>query len=325
MVVPAVADLAASVSGGQVTLEFTVPAATPDDPASVTPQRMEIYRVENALEAKPQTLDTVVGRDEHRRHELAVRPPEVPAPAAGPALEPAPGERATFVEPMAPAPTAASWTYAVVAAAGRNRRSLPATVTIPIAALPPAPSGVALTHDDRSLTVIWKGEGKAFRVFSVADGTGKATPVLLTAKPISEPRFSVPVEFGKERCFTIRTVMVAGAATVEGPASEPACLVAVDRYPPQAPTGLRAIQEGTAVTLTWDPSDAADLAGYVVLRGDEAGTNLQPLFREPLKEPTYRDTTVQSGATYTYTVYAVDAAPTPNVSQQSERQVVSVR
>jgi hypothetical protein len=99
----------------------------------------------------------------------------------------------------------------------------------------------------------------------------------------------------------------------------------VDRYPPPAPTNLRAIQEGGAITLTWTPSDAADLAGYIVLRGDAGGVNMQPLLKEPVREPAYKDETARSGETYTYSVYAVDAAPTPNVSQQSDRQVVTVR
>jgi hypothetical protein len=325
-IVPApVADLTASVSDGRVTLEFTVPAANPDDPTSAAPQRIEIYRTVNAEKAPPPAFDTVIGRDEYRRHEIPVRPPEAPAPAGEAAGPPAPGDRATFAEPIDTSSDALSWTYAVVSATGRNRRGAPATVTIPIATLPPAPEGVSLSHDERSLVVSWTGDTAAYRVFSVADPSGSASPVPLTAKPIAEPRFSVPVEFGRERCFTVRTVAVAGNATVEGPSSPVVCLTPTDRYPPPAPTGLRAIQDGTAITLTWDPSEASDLAGYVVLRGDETGTNLQPLVREPVREPTYRDASVQSGSTYTYSVYAVDTAATPNVSQQSDRQVVTVR
>jgi hypothetical protein len=52
---------------------------------------------------------------------------------------------------------------------------------------------------------------------------------------------------------------------------------------------------------------------------------MQPLIREPVREPAYKDETARSGETYTYSVYAVDTAPAPNVSQQSDRQVVTVR
>ena len=57
-----------------------------------------------------------------------------------------------------------------------------------------------------------------------------------------------------------------------------------------------------------------------MLRGDGATANLQPLMRTPIQETTYRDTTVAAGQTYTYAVYAVDTAPTPNVSPLSDRQ-----
>ena len=123
----------------------------------------------------------------------------------------------------------------------------------------------------------------------------------------------------------VRTVQETGGATVEGPPSEVYCATAVDRYPPPPPTNLRAIQEGSAITLTWTPSDAPDLGGYIVLRGDAGGVNLQPLIREPVREPAFKDETARSGETYTYSVYAVDTAPVPNVSQQSDRQVVQVR
>ena len=62
-----------------------------------------------------------------------------------------------------------------------------------------------------------------------------------------------------------------------------------------------------------------------MLRGDITGVNLQPLNREPVREPAFKDETARSGETYTYSVYAVDTAPSPNVSQQSDRTVVTVR
>jgi hypothetical protein len=320
----AITDLSASLSGGQISLAFTVPSADPNDETVVAPERVEIYRLDTPAGGAAPPVASAVGEEQHLRGEIAVRPPDAVVPEGAPAVAPAPGERASFVEPVEADAKAASRTYIAVGIVGRNRRGPSAVVNVPLSTLPPPPETIAATNDERSLLLTWTGDGKAFRVFSVADATG-TSPALLTPKPVTEPRFSLPVEFGRERCFTVRAVLVAGAATVEGPPSAVQCATAVDRYPPPAPTELRAIQEGTAITLTWNPSDAADLAGYVVLRGDAAGTNLQPLVKEPIREPTYRDSTVQAGATYTYSVYAVDNAPTPNVSQQSDRQLVTVR
>ena len=85
------------------------------------------------------------------------------------------------------------------------------------------------------------------------------------------------------------------------------------------------MQEDAVVTLIWTGVDAADLGGYVVLRGEGAGENMQPLMRDAVTDTTFRDTTVRPGMTYSYAVYAVDRAPTPNISQLSNRQTVTVR
>jgi hypothetical protein len=79
------------------------------------------------------------------------------------------------------------------------------------------------------------------------------------------------------------------------------------------------------VALAWSPVAAADLAGYVILRGEGPGETLQPLTRVPATARSYRDTTVRSGVTYTYAIVAVDRAVPPNASAASDRQVVTAR
>ena len=70
---------------------------------------------------------------------------------------------------------------------------------------------------------------------------------------------------------------VAGPTSVEGAPSAPACVTPVDTFPPPAPTSCAAIPGDGAVALSWNAVTAADLAGYVVLRGDGSGDTLQPL------------------------------------------------
>jgi hypothetical protein len=154
---------------------------------------------------------------------------------------------------------------------------------------------------------------------------GEPALALLTPTPVSQPTFSLPVEFGVEQCFVVRALVVTGPVTLEGAPSAPTCITPVDRYPPPAPTGLQVIQEGTAVTVNWSPVEAADLAGYIVLRGDGTGETMRPLTRDPVTTTIYRDQTAAAGATYTYSVYAVDRATPPNVSQQSNRETITVR
>ena len=57
----------------------------------------------------------------------------------------------------------------------------------------------------------------------------------------------------------------------------------------------------------------------MVLRGEAPGDTLQPLTPAPLRETTYRDTTVRPGVRYVYAIVAVDKATPPNTSPPSAR------
>jgi fibronectin type 3 domain-containing protein len=111
--------------------------------------------------------------------------------------------------------------------------------------------------------------------------------------------------------------------TVEGAAGEPVCETPVDRFAPAAPAQLAALPGDGGIELTWVAVTAADLAGYVVLRGDGAGGTLQALMTTPMTATSYRDQTVTSGVTYVYAVVALDQAGNP--STQSNRVTVIAR
>jgi hypothetical protein len=322
-----IVDFSATRVDNRVELQFTVPAANADGTTPAAIERVEIYRATATAGATPPAAPDLIAA-KYLRAELEVEPrePGAPvAPAGGLPGPPAPGDRASFVDRIGP-PADASWSYVVVGVAGRGRRGVPsAMATVPLGDLPPPPESLTTSHTDATLTLSWKGGGPQYRVFGLSSATDASGAKELTPAPIAAAEYTQPVEFGRERCFVVRTVQVSGAATVEGAPSSVHCVTPVDRYPPPVPANLQTIQEGGAVTLNWTAVEAPDLAGYVVLRGDAAGERMEPLMREPVRETTFKDTTVQPGGIYTYTVYAVDNAPTPNVSQQSNRQVVTVR
>jgi hypothetical protein len=250
------------------------------------------------------------------------------APPAPPG--PQPGQAAAFIDRLdgqAANETANIYYVAVPVSPGRRARRGPPTpvLAVPLKPLPPGPSTVEATNDDKDIRLAWTPTrpGERFAVAAV-DRTAEA-PRVLTATPLDKPEFTAPVEFGVERCFVVRAIEVAGPVSLAGPWSPERCFTPVDRYPPAAPTGLQAVQEGTGITLNWTAVPAPDVGGYIILRGEGTGENMQPLMREPVTGTTYRDLAVQPGATYTYSVYAVDNAPIPNVSQQSNRQTVTVR
>jgi hypothetical protein len=357
--VPArIADLAALRIDDRVELTFTVPNANADQTTPVAIDRVAIFAMTSAAGAVPPPATAILGTDDNLRATLTIRTPDEtkaetgaasgpsrpaaapnppPVPAAPAADEgktaAAPGARATLVDPLG-TPRAggpASITYAAVGvtAGGRGRKG-PAsnTVTVPLGDPPTAPTGLAATSNETTLTVTWDAASAASVLLyepatsSAADPT--AGPHLVTPAPISRP-YTEAVEFGRERCFVARAIRTTGAAAVASAPTAPVCTTAVDRYPPPAPEHLQAIQDGAAITLNWSAVDASDLAGYIILRGDAQGAAMQPLMRQPIAATTFVDTAVEPGATYTYSVYAVDRAAVPNVSQQSNRQTVTVR
>lgn len=106
--------------------------------------------------------------------------------------------------------------------------------------------------------------------------------------------------------------------------SAPLEIFAHDVFPPAVPSGLQAVYSGQiagqapSIDLTWSPNTDRDLAGYFVYRRrqDEPPSDTVKLNAQPVAAPAYRDTTIQPGNTYVYSVSAVDERS--NESKQSE-------
>ncbi|HEX7087081.1 MAG TPA: hypothetical protein VF198_11990 [Vicinamibacterales bacterium] len=145
-------------------------------------------------------------------------------------------------------------------------------------------------------------------------------PRRLTPSPVATLTFADPLfEVGVERCYVVRTVETTGTMVVESAPSPAVCVTPQDTFPPAPPASLAAVASEGAISLIWDPNSEPDLAGYLVLRAEAAGGALEPLTKEPIRETTYRDTTVKRGVRYVYAVVAVDKATPPNQSAPSNR------
>ena len=96
---------------------------------------------------------------------------------------------------------------------------------------------------------------------------------------------------------------------VEGDDSAAIRIVTHDVFPPAVPSSPQAVYSGEGqkpfVDLIWAPATEADLAGYTVYRRDKEGTPV-PLNSALIKAPSYRDSAVESGKTYSYSVSATD-------------------
>jgi len=157
-----------------------------------------------------------------------------------------------------------------------------------------------------------------------ADPYAIAQPSPITPAPVPGTEFVIKgVAFGAERCFEVRPVDQVFGATVIGPASPRTCFTPKDTYAPVAPKSVAAIAGAGVINLIWDANAEADLAGYIVLRGEAPGDTLQPITKEPVIEPSYRDESVRPGTRYVYAVIAVDRAG--NNSAQSNRAEETAR
>jgi hypothetical protein len=231
---------------------------------------------------------------------------EVP-PAPPVSTTPVPTPPATA--PAETAPPVAKRLYVIVGVARNGRRGPPAPrIELPLIDLPPAPTAITAAFTESAVTLSWTPPPVAqgavrFNVYP-ADGS-----VPLNAAPVAEPTFATAaVEFGKEECFVVRSVVMAGTVSLESASPPPTCVTPIDTFPPKAPSGLSSVASPGLISLIWHANTDADLAGYLVLRGEAPGDTLQPLTAAPIKETTFRDTTVKAGVSYVYVVVAIDGA-----------------
>ena len=141
----------------------------------------------------------------------------------------------------------------------------------------------------------------------------------LTVPSFKDPR----VEFGVERCYIVRRVEMVASIPVESAPSPKLCVTPVDTFPPAAPASLAHVSSGTEVSLIWEANTDADLAGYLVLRGEAPGDKLAPLTAAPISAASYVDTSVRRNRSYVYEVVAVDKSG--NQSAPSNRVEETIR
>jgi len=134
--------------------------------------------------------------------------------------------------------------------------------------------------------------------------------------------------FDRTYVYTVRSVIQVENNALESSGSQSVTVTPRDTFPPAAPQGLvAALLPGTApgalvADLSWAINLETDLAGYRVYRSEQESTRGQVLNPELLPTPAIRDTSVEPGHRYWYTVTAVDHAG--NESAPSAPVVVEV-
>lgn len=154
----------------------------------------------------------------------------------------------------------------------------------------------------------------AYQLFRRASGATNFTPLAET--PLNGATVQLlDKSFEWEQTYDYRvdstTHLTVGARTidVEGDDSAPIRVTVRDTFAPAPPTGLQAVFSGVGqkpfIDLSWAPNTESDLAGYNVDR-HQADSAPVKINTEPVKAPTFRDSQVQSGQKYWYSVSAFD-------------------
>jgi fibronectin type 3 domain-containing protein len=193
---------------------------------------------------------------------------------------------------------AVSYSYTVKALNGAAASGASAAVSCtPVATAPAAPTNLVATPGNATVTLTWSASTGAtsYKVYRGA--------TLLTTQAGTSYVDSA-VSNGTAYTYTVVAYRLNSSASA---ASSPATATPV-APPLSSPTGLAATPSDTKVTLTW--SSVSGATSYQVLRGGSL------LATTPT--PSYVDTAVVNGTTYSYTVIALGAgapsAPTAAVT-----------
>jgi hypothetical protein len=236
---------------------------------------------------------------------------------------------------------AADFTYAVEVL-NRNARGagLSNRVHVPAIATLPPPTDLAPKLTDDGVVLTWTTAAEPpnaadtlnavqyrYRIYRRDQASGKDAIAGEIPVPSSEPQTTQFTDstFEWEKTYLYRVTAVSllrrpqNEVQVEGDDSASVQVVAHDIFPPTVPAGLQAAYSGEGqkpfIDLVWAPVTNADLAGYNIYRS-ETNDAYEKLNQALVKSPSYRDSAVVSGKTYTYTVSAVDVRG--NESQRSD-------
>jgi hypothetical protein len=311
-----VTDLAATRTGDQVSLAWTMPGKNTDKLLLKANVQVRVCR-----------RDGVAGSC-------------VPAGS----LQLAPGAEGTFSEALPPALAAGSpraLTY-FIEIKNRNGRSagLSNPAVVPAGEAPAAVAGLETELRKEGVVLHWAPAESEPATAAIRLRRKLLTPV--TAKTPSGP-FAPPPE-PTEQSLLVETGAATGRAPdraldkdirfgetyeyraqrvarvtvndrtleLDGPLSAPVRVEAADVFPPAVPTGLAAVatagENGSepAIDLSWQPGAESGVAGYIVYRREGAGDWQRISPPQPVVGPAFHDARVQPGHSYGYAVSAID-------------------
>jgi fibronectin type 3 domain-containing protein len=337
----AVTDLVAHQAGDGVQLIFTLPAKSIAGDRLATPPAVEIVRGAPRPDGSPDAKSL-----------------RVVYTIPGAVVDNYVSEgHVKFIDPVAPGETRAHpggpLIYAVRTRASKKRASADSNVVS--VRMFPVPEAIA--HVDARVTEpaielswaapahtsggdplsgfagyrIYRGELDPPSAEAAASDLSKAkwkSPLALLAPSDENGYRDTVFDFGKTYAYIVRSVVLVDGNALESADSAPAIVSPRDTFPPAAPQNLvAAVLSGATpgsvlVDLSWSINLETDLAGYRVYRSEQQDTRGALLTPDLLLAPAYRDTSVEPGHRYWYSVTAVDR--TGNESEASSAVAVDV-
>jgi hypothetical protein len=251
--------------------------------------------------------------------------------------------RTSFTDPIAPEETKAhpgrAVSYIVRTRASQKRPSADSNiVTVRVYPVPAPISAVETRVTESGVELSWQAPTTTAAGDPVSTIVGyriyrSEIPPTASASPPPEPSPAKPeshaallatsesnsyrdtaVVFDHTYVYTVRSVIQVEGTELESSDSQPVTVTPRDIFSPAAPQGLVAAllpgaTPGTVVVdLSWSINLETDLAGYRVYRSEQEGDRGKLITSELLPTPAVRDTTVEPGHRYWYTVTAVDRA-----------------
>ena len=323
----AIKDLAAHQIGDGVQLAFTLPANSVTGDRLSEPPAVEILRGVNRPDGTPdaksfRVVDTIPGAlvtefvAQKRVEYMDVISPQDPETTAGATLvyrvrtrasrKRASADSNTVFVQVAPVP------HKIPAVESRVTES---AIELSWAAPTTTSSGAPLTA---TLSYhVYRAEVDPESLKSAEERRSlvefKSAPVLL-ATPITPSYQDTAFEFGKSYLYFVRSAITTNEIPLESSDSQHVVVTPRDTFPPATPQGLvAALLPGSApgtfvVDLSWSINLETDLSGYRVYKSEQEGTGGQLVNSDLLPTPAVRDTSVEPGHRYWYTVTAVDRA-----------------
>jgi hypothetical protein len=321
----AIADLTAQQAGDAVQLTFTLPIKTVSGERLTNPPAIEILRGTLKPDGSPdaksfRTIETIPGAliGEYRA-----------------------ADKVQIIDRLSAddlrAYRGGSLAYRVRARATRKRASADSnTAIVRIRPVPERITSLHATVTESAIELSWSAPTRTstgdplppiseYRVYrgeidpasaaaaanDLSQAKWKSPLALLASFPTNSYR-DTTFDFAKTYVYTVRTVISEDGNPIESSDSVPVIVTPRDVYPPAVPQAVVAAvvrpdpNGPPEVDLSWSINTEIDLAGYRVYRSEQQGTPGQLVTPDLLLSPAYRDTSVQPGHLYWYSVTSVD-------------------